>query len=65
MLELQIIRCQKCGKVLCEAIGEVKKICPKCKETTHVVVTSKGIINLSTPKERVGNEQENYQNFRR
>jgi phage FluMu protein Com len=47
---LEIIKCTTCGKTLCEAAGEVKKICPKCKNTTHVVVTSKGIINLSTPK---------------
>lgn len=44
---MQIIKCLHCGKVLLEANGEVKKICPKCKETTHVVVTSKGIIDLS------------------
>jgi phage FluMu protein Com len=57
-LSLAIIKCQTCGKTLCEAIGEVKKICPRCKEITHVVVTSKGIINLSTPgKERVEDEQ--------
>lgn len=47
---LQVIKCLACGKVLCEANGEVKKICPKCKAVTHVVVTSKGVINLSTPK---------------
>ncbi len=47
---LQTIKCTNpaCnGKILCEANGEVKKICPKCGLTTHVVVTSKGIINLS------------------
>jgi phage FluMu protein Com len=49
---MQEVRCVKCGKLLCEATGEVKKICPKCKETTHIVVTSQGVINLnkSTPK---------------
>jgi phage FluMu protein Com len=47
---LQVIKCTNCGKVLLEASGEVKKICPKCKEINHVVTTSKGVINLSTPK---------------
>ena len=47
---MEVIKCQACGKTLCEANGEVKKICPKCKNVTHVVVTSKGIIDLSTPK---------------
>lgn len=46
---MQEIKCPYCGKVLLEANGEVKKHCPKCKEWVHVVVTSKGIINLSTP----------------
>jgi len=50
LIELQKVKCVSCGKLLLEAIGEVKKICPKCKAVTHVVVTSKGIINLSTPK---------------
>lgn len=47
-MELQKIKCTNplCQKVLCESSGEVKKICPKCGETTHVVITSKGIINL-------------------
>lgn len=43
---LQAIRCSNCSKILLEATGEVKKICPKCKTENHVVVTSKGIINL-------------------
>lgn len=43
---LQTIKCTSCGKTLLEAAGEVKKKCPKCGQTTHVVVTSKGIINL-------------------
>jgi len=43
---MQEIRCLNCGKVLCEAAGEVRKICPRCKEVTHVVVTSTGVINL-------------------
>jgi phage FluMu protein Com len=53
---MQEIYCE-CGKLLLEASGEVKKICPKCRKVIHVVVTSKGIINLSTPndKERVEN----------
>jgi len=49
-IEVMPVKCVKCGKLLLEALGEVKKICPKCGATTHVVVTSKGIINLSTPK---------------
>jgi phage FluMu protein Com len=47
---MQEIRCPTCGKLLLEAVGEVKKICPKCKTVVHVVVTSQGTINLSTPK---------------
>ena len=43
---MQLIKCTSCNKTLLEANGEVKKICPNCKNTTHVVVTSKGIINL-------------------
>jgi phage FluMu protein Com len=53
LIELQKVKCVSCGKLLLEAIGEVKKICPKCKAVTHVVVTSKGIINLSQ-KEKFG-----------
>ena len=64
-MSLAIIKCQNCGKTLCEANGEVKKICPRCKEITHVVVTSKGIINLSTPgKERVEDDQTQGENHR-
>jgi phage FluMu protein Com len=51
-MQLQTIKCTNplCdGKVLLEAIGEVKKICPKCGKVTHVVVTSKGIIDLNKP----------------
>jgi len=44
---MQEIRCSNCGKLLLEATGEVKKICPKCRTVNHVVVTTKGIINLS------------------
>lgn len=49
-MELQKIKCSNplCGKVLLEASGEVKKICPKCGKVTHVVVTSERIIDLST-----------------
>lgn len=53
---MEIVKCTSCGKVLCEASGEVKKICPKCKAVTHVVVTSIGIFNigidLGTGKEK-------------
>ena len=45
-LDIQSVHCSNCGKLLLEAFGEVKKICPKCKTENHVVVTSKGIINL-------------------
>ena len=41
------IRCTKCSKVLLEAYGEIKKICPKCKTIVHVVVTENRIINLA------------------
>ena len=44
---MQEIRCQNCNKLLLEATGEVKKICPKCKTVNHVVVTSAGIIKLT------------------
>jgi phage FluMu protein Com len=44
---LQTIRCTTCGKVLCEATGEVKKKCPACGKYTHVCITSKGIIDLT------------------
>lgn len=43
---METVKCLTCGKVLLEAYGEVRKICPKCKTENHVVVTSKGIINL-------------------
>jgi phage FluMu protein Com len=42
------IRCKTCGKLLLEASGEVKKICPKCKTENHVVTTSQGIIQLNS-----------------
>lgn len=41
--DLKIIKCQNCNKVLLEANGEVKKICPKCKTTNHVIVNDFGI----------------------
>jgi phage FluMu protein Com len=44
------IFCSNCNKKLLEATGEIKKICPKCKTITHVVVTSNGVIDLCTPK---------------
>jgi phage FluMu protein Com len=47
MSVLQIIKCKGCGKVLCEANGEVKKICPKCKIMNHVIVTSLGVYILT------------------
>jgi len=50
MSELHIIKCQNCGKVLLEAEGEGKKICPKCKETTHYVATTKGVFYFKDGK---------------
>lgn len=44
---LQTIKCTSCGKVLLEATGEVRKICPKCKTMVHVVTTSIGIFGMS------------------
>jgi phage FluMu protein Com len=49
-MELKPIKCTHCKKMLLEANGEVKKICPSCKKITHVVVTSVGIINLDKYK---------------
>ena len=43
MSELKIIKCQNCGKVLCEANGEVKKVCPKCKTMNHVIINESGM----------------------
>ena len=55
---MQEVRCPNCNKFICESFGEVKRDeCPRCKKPIHVVVTTKGIINLSTPvKERVEDE---------
>jgi len=50
---MQKVKCTTCGKLLCEAMGEVKKICPRCKNVTHVVVTSKGVIDLNHAKIKV------------
>lgn len=47
---MQEVRCPYCNKFICESSGEVKRECERCKKQVHVVVTSKGIINLSTPK---------------
>lgn len=47
-MELQKIKCPSCGKTLLEAYsGEIVKHCPRCGADVHVVVTSKGIIDLS------------------
>jgi phage FluMu protein Com len=45
MNNLQKINCKNCGKLLLEAGGEVKKICPKCKTMNHFIVTSFGVID--------------------
>lgn len=44
------VRCVHCNKLLLEAFGEVKKICPNCKKITHIVVTTCGIIDLEKLK---------------
>lgn len=46
MSELQIVTCKSCGKVLCEANGEVKKICPKCKTMNHVITNNSGVFHI-------------------
>jgi len=48
-MQLQKIKCTnpECNKTLGEASGEFKRICQRCGWTTHVVVTSDGIIKLS------------------
>ncbi len=43
MSELKTIKCQNCGKVLLEASGELKKICPKCKTMNHVIINDLGM----------------------
>lgn len=45
-MELQSIRCSKCGKKLTEAIGEVKMPCKKCGSMVHVMATTNGVYNL-------------------
>ncbi len=44
------IRCThpNCNQFIVESGGEVKRECPKCKRKIHVVVTTKGIIDLNT-----------------
>jgi hypothetical protein len=45
---LQEIRCPHCKEFICLSSGEVKRDkCDRCKKPIHVVVTSKGIIDLS------------------
>lgn len=50
---MQIVKCSNCDKTLLEALGEVKKKCPACGKYTHVVVTSKGVIDLNRVKIKV------------
>ncbi len=40
---MQDIRCQNCNKMLLEADGEGIKKCPRCKQMTHYVATTKGV----------------------
>ena len=51
---MQTIKCTHCNKTLLEAHSEVKKKCPSCKEYTHVVVTSCGVVDLKTIEEHRG-----------
>jgi phage FluMu protein Com len=52
--ELKKIRCIYCKKVLEEALyGEIRKKCPYCGRYNHLVVTSKGIIDLNHVKMKV------------
>ena len=47
-MELQKIKCTSCGKTLLEAYSdEIIKHCPRCGADVHVVVASKGVINLN------------------
>ena len=47
-MELQKIKCTSCGKTLLEAYsGEIIKHCPRCGADVHVVVASKGVIDLN------------------
>jgi phage FluMu protein Com len=48
-MQLQTIKCTKCGKALTRAIGEVEMPCKRCGFMVHVIVTSKGIIDLNKP----------------
>ncbi len=45
-MQLQPVKCENCGKLLCEASGEVRKKCPACKKITHIVATSEGIFSV-------------------
>jgi NADH pyrophosphatase NudC (nudix superfamily) len=51
---LQVIKCSNCGKVLLEANGEVRKICPKCKTVMHCMTTPFGIVVIdeNMPKDK-------------
>jgi phage FluMu protein Com len=48
-MQLQEIRCTSCGKVLTKAIGEIEIPCRRCGTMVHVVVTSRGIMDLNKP----------------
>lgn len=54
-MNLQVVRCTNCGKVLCEANGEVKKICPKCKTVIHCITTPYGVVvrDENMPKDQI------------
>jgi phage FluMu protein Com len=44
---LKEVRCPHCNRFVCESSGEVKRdMCEKCGKPIHVVVTTKGIIDL-------------------
>jgi phage FluMu protein Com len=49
-MELQKIRCPSCGNLLLKSFyGEIEIPCDRCKKMVHVIVTSKGIIDLTKP----------------
>jgi hypothetical protein len=35
----QEIRCPSCNKFICEAVGEVRRECERCKQPVHALVS--------------------------
>jgi len=52
-MQLQTINCTSCGKLLTKAIGEVELPCGRCGAMVHVVVTTKGVIDLNKPVKNI------------